>query len=228
MCNAATQVEELAVNGGKPARQRPDPPMFPGGMLIDETEEAAVLEVLRTKRLFRYYGPVEGPSKADQLEEAFARHMGVRHAVAVTSGTAALVSGLIGIGVGPGDEVIVPAYTWIASPLAVAAVGAVPVLAEVDDTLTLDPEDVRRKISPFTKAIMPVHMRGLPAHMDALMEVARSNDLFVVEDTAQADGASYHGQRLGSIGDVGCFSLQFNKIITCGEGGMVITDSEAM
>lgn len=228
MCNAATQVEELAVNGGKPARQRPDPPMFPGGMLIDETEEAAVLEVLRTKRLFRYYGPVEGPSKADQLEEAFARHMGVRHAVAVTSGTAALVSGLIGIGVGPGDEVIVPAYTWIASPLAVAAVGAVPVLAEVDDTLTLDPEDVRRKISPFTKAIMPVHMRGAPCRIDALMDIALRRGLKVIEDSAQADGGSYQGQRLGTFGDVGCFSLQFNKIITAGEGGMMITDDETI
>jgi dTDP-4-amino-4,6-dideoxygalactose transaminase len=202
--------------------------MYPGGMMIDEQEEAAVLEVLRTKRLFRYYGPVEGPSKADELESAFARHMGVRHAVAVTSGTAALVSGLMGIGIGPGDEVIVPAYTWIASPLAVAAVGAVPVVAEVDETLTLDPEDVRRKLSPYTKAIMPVHMRGWPARMDALIDIARTHGLRVVEDTAQADGASFRGQRLGSIGDVGCFSLQFNKIITCGEGGMVITDSEGV
>jgi len=226
MSKATTKGTDIAIHGAQPARRRPDPPMFPGGMLIDEAEEAAVLEVLRTKRLFRYYGPIEGPSKAEQLEAAFARHMGVAHAVAVSSGTAALVSGLAGIGVGPGDEVIVPAYTWIASPLAVAAVGAVPVLAEVDETLTLDPEDVVRKISPFTKAIMPVHMRGLPARMDTLMEVARSNNLLVIEDTAQADGASFGGRRLGSFGDVGCFSLQFNKIITCGEGGMVITNSD--
>lgn len=217
---------ELAINGAPPARRRPDPPMYPGGMLIDQAEEEAVLGVLRTKRLFRYYGPVEGPSKAEELEQAFAAHMGTRYAVAVTSGTAALISGLQGLGVGPGDEVIVPAYTWIASPLAVAAVGAVPILAEVDETLTLDPHDVERKITPYTKAIMPVHMRGLPSRMDALNEVAHRRGLRVIEDTAQADGASFRGRRLGSMGDVGCFSLQFNKIITSGEGGMVITDDE--
>ena len=195
-------------------------------MLIDRAEEEAVLEVLRTKRLFRYYGPVEGPSKAEQLEQAFARHMGAEYAVAVTSGTAALICGLHGIGVGPGDEVIVPAYTWIASPLAVVAAGAVPIMAEVDETLTLDPDDVERKITQHTKAIMPVHMRGLPARMDALSDLARRNGLLLIEDTAQADGASFKGRRLGSIGDVGCFSLQFNKIITCGEGGMMITSDK--
>ncbi|NLF03183.1 MAG: DegT/DnrJ/EryC1/StrS family aminotransferase, partial [Anaerolineales bacterium] len=218
--------DRLAIEGGTPAKQRPDPPMFPGGMLIDTEEEQAVLEVLRAKRLFRYYGAVEGPSKADQLEQAFAAHMGTRYALAVTSGTAALVCGLAGIGVGPGDEVIVPAYTWIASPLAVMAVGAVPVVAEVDETLTLDPADVEDKITPHTRAIIPVHMRGFPCQMDALMDVARRHGLRVVEDAAQADGASYGGRRLGSIGDVGCFSLQFNKIITAGEGGMVTTNDD--
>jgi 8-amino-3,8-dideoxy-alpha-D-manno-octulosonate transaminase len=217
---------KLAIHGAEPAKQQRDPPMYPGGMAIDEQEEAAVLEVLRAKRLFRYYGPQEGPSKVDELEKAFAAHMGTRHALAVTSGTASLICGLHGIGVGPGDEVIVPAYTWIASPGSVIAVGAVPVMAEVDETLTMDPEDVERKITPYTKAIMPVHMRGAPSRMDALMDVARRHGLRVIEDTAQADGGSYRGKRLGSIGDVGCFSLQFNKIITSGEGGMVITDDE--
>ena len=218
--------EKLAIDGGAPSRQHPDPPMYPGGMMIDQEEEAAVLEVLRKKRLFRYYGPAEGPSTAAELEKAFAAHMGTRHALAVTSGTAALICALQGIGVGPGDEVIVPAYTWIASAEAVLAVGAVPVIAEIDETLSLDPEDVERKVSPYTKAIMPVHMRGTPCDMDALMDVARRYDLKVIEDTAQADGASYKGKRLGSMGDVGCFSLQFNKIITSGEGGMVITNDE--
>lgn len=215
-----------AILGGKPAKERPDPPMYPGGMMIDEEEEQAVLDVLRSKRLFRYYGPQPGPSKVAELEEAFAAHMGTRYALAVTSGTAALICGLQGIGVGPGDEVIVPAYTWIASPGAVVAVGGVPVLAEVDQTLTLDPRDVEAKITPHTKAIMPVHMRGTPCQMDPLMDVARRHGLQVIEDAAQADGGSYKGRRLGSIGDVGCFSLQFNKIITAGEGGMVITNDE--
>ena len=218
--------KKLAIDGGEPAKPRRDPPMYPGGNVIDQEEEQAVLEVLRAKRLFRYYGPNEGPSKVAELEAAFAAHMGTRRALAVTSGTAALICGLHGIGIGPGDEVIVPAYTWIASPGSVVAVGGIPVLAEVDETLTLDPEDVERVITPYTKAIMPVHMRGAPSRMDALMDVAKRHGLRVLEDSAQADGASYKGQRLGSIGDVGCFSLQFNKIITAGEGGMLVTDDD--
>lgn len=226
MATQRPEDEKLAIDGGTPAKQHPDPPMYPGGMMIDREEEQAVLEVLRSKRLYRYYGTTEGPSKADALERAFATHMGSRHAVAVTSGTAALICGLQGIGVGPGDEVIVPAYTWISSPAAVAAVGGVPVVAEVDETLTLDPADAEGKITPHTKAIMPVHMRGTPCRMDALMDVARRHGLKVIEDTAQANGASYKDLRLGSLGDVGCFSLQFNKIITAGEGGMVITNED--
>ena len=220
------RAERLAIDGGKPARQRSDPPMYPGGNLIGAEEEQAVLEVLRSKRLFRYYGPQPGPSKVAQLEEAFAAFMGARKAVAVTSGTAALMCGLAAVGVGPGDEVIVPAYTWIASAAAVVMSGAIPILAEVDDSLTLDPEDVARKITPRTKAIMPVHMRGAPCHMDELLALAREHGLRVVEDTAQADGGSYRSRRLGSLGDIGCFSLQFNKIITSGEGGMLITSDD--
>lgn len=211
-----------------PIKQRPNPPMYPGGMEIGAEEEAAVLEVLRSKRLFRYYGPNPGPSKVEELERAFAAHMGAARALAVTSGTAALICGLQGIGIGPGDEVIVPAYTWIASAAAVAAVGGIPVLAEVDESLTLDPADVARKITPYTKAIMPVHMRGAPCRMDELLALARSHGLKVIEDVAQSDGASYRGRRLGTLSDVGCFSLQFNKIITSGEGGMVITNDEAV
>jgi dTDP-4-amino-4,6-dideoxygalactose transaminase len=202
--------------------------MYPGGMMIDAEEEAAVLEVLRTRRLFRYYGPQPGPSQTEELERAFAGHTGARYALAVTSGTAALVCGLQGIGVGPGDEVIVPAYTWIASASAVLAVGAVPVLAEMDKTLTLDPADVERKITPYTRAIMAVHMRGAPCRMAELSDIARRRGLKLIEDVAQANGGSYRGRRLGTIGDVGCFSLQFNKIITAGEGGMVITDDETV
>ena len=192
--------DKLAIYGGTPAKQRPDPPMYPGGMMIDEEEEREVLDTLRTKRLFRYYGPQAGPSKVDALEKNFAELMGVRHALAVTSGTAALICGLQGIGVGPGDEVIVPAYTWIASAAAVLAVGAVPVVAEVDESLTLDPADAERKITKYTKAIMPVHMRGAPARMDDILAVARKHGLRVIEDTAQADGASYRGRRLGTLG----------------------------
>lgn len=220
--------DQLAIDGGKPARQRPDPSMYPGGNRIGAEEEQAVVEVIRSKRLFRYYGPNPGPSKAAALEEAFATHMGAAHAAAVTSGTAALMCSLMGAGIGPGDEVIVPAYTWIASASAVAMVGAIPILAEVDESLTLDPVDAERKITGRTKALMPVHMRGTPARMDAIMDVAKRHGLRVIEDVAQADGGSFQGRRLGSIGDAGAFSLQFNKIITSGEGGMIITSDDAL
>lgn len=216
----------LAIEGGTPAKKRKDPPMFPGGMAVGAEEEEAVLEVIRSRCLFRHYGPPPGPGKAAELEQAFAAFMGARYAIAVTSGTAALITGLQAIGVGPGDEVIIPAYTWIASAAAVMAVGAVPVIAEVDETLTLDPADVERKITPCTRAIMPVHMRGVPCRMEELAAIAREHGCRLIEDTAQATGGSYRGRRLGTFGDVGCFSLQFNKIITCGEGGMVLTDQE--
>jgi len=219
---------KLAIHGGTSARRQGFPPMYPGGMSIGQEEEEAVLNVLRTKRLFRYYGPQPGPSLVDELEAAFAAHHGAQHSLAVTSGTAALMCGLQGIGVGPGDEVIVPAYTWIASASAVLAVGGVPVVAEVDESLTLDPADVERKITPYTRAIMAVHMRGAACRMAELQAIAARHNLRLIEDVAQANGASYHGQRLGTLGDVGCFSLQFNKIITSGEGGMVITNDEAV
>jgi dTDP-4-amino-4,6-dideoxygalactose transaminase len=125
--------------------------------------------------------------------------------------------------VGPGDEVILPGYTWIASAEAVIAVGAVPILAEIDQSLTLDTTDVESKITSRTKAVMPVHMRGAPCQMNGIVGLAQSRGLKVLEDVAQAAGGSFRGQRLGSIGDVGAFSFQFNKIITSGEGGIAIT-----
>ncbi len=213
----------LAIEGGTPAVRAKLPPMYPGGMRIGEEEEAAVLEVLRSQRLFRYYGPQPGPSKVAELETAFAEMIGVKHSLAVTSGTAALICGLVALGVGPGDEVIVPAYTWIASAEAVLAVGAVPVVAECDESLTLDPADLDRRITPRTRAVIPVHMRGAPCQMDAIMAAADRYNLGVLEDAAQADGGSYHGKRLGSMGHLGAFSFQFNKILTAGEGGGVTT-----
>ncbi len=219
---AATQ--RLAIDGGTAAVRDPLPPMYPGGMRIGEEEKQAVLRVLDSKRLFRYYGPTEGPSTVAEFEQAFAKLMGVAHAVAVSSGTTSLTGGLAALGVGPGDEVIVPAYTWIASAAAVTSMGAVPIVAEVDDTLTLDAADVEEKVTARTKAIIPVHMRGAPADMDALLAVAGRHEVRVLEDTAQAFGASYKGRRLGTIGDVGAFSLQFNKILTCGEGGVIATN----
>jgi 8-amino-3,8-dideoxy-alpha-D-manno-octulosonate transaminase len=216
----------LARDGGPPARTRPEPPMFPGGMEIAAEEIEAATRVLSSKNVFRYYGVGDGPHEVADFEREFAAHMGAEHALCVNAGSSALICGLIGAGVGPGDEVIVPAYTWNATPNAVIASGATPVLAEVDESLTLDPEDVARKIGRRTKAVLPVHMRGAPANMDALTGLAREHGLALVEDVCQSAGASFNGRRLGTFGDAGAFSLQFNKIITTGEGGVMITSRD--
>ncbi len=220
--------QRLAIEGGEPAVTNPLPPMYPGGMRIGAEEEQLVLEVLRSKRLFRYYGPFPGPSKAEAFERAFAAHMGAAHALAVTSGSAALMCAMAALGVGPGDEVIVPAYTWIATASAAVALGAIPVIAEVDESLTLDPADVEARITPHTRAIAAVHMRGAPCRMDALADIARRRGVALIEDVAQAAGASFQGKRLGTFGDASAFSLQFNKIMTSGEGGVMMTGSRAI
>ncbi len=202
--------------------------MFPGGMRIGVEEEQTVLNVLRSKRLFRYYGPVSGLSQTDLFEQEFAAHMGTAYALAVSSGTAALMCAMAGLGIGSGDEVIVPAYTWIATASAAVALGAVPALAEIDASLTIDSADVERKITPCTRAIVAVHMRGSPCQMNLLTDVARRYGVALIEDTAQATGASFYDRCLGSWGDAGAFSLQFNKITTSGEGGVLITNDQAL
>jgi dTDP-4-amino-4,6-dideoxygalactose transaminase len=197
---------------------------------MGEAEEDAAVEavrdVIRSKRLFRHFGMSANPfeaSRTRRLEKSFAAAIGTDHALAVNSGTSALVSGLVGMGVGPGDEVIVPAYTWFSTASAVLAVGAVPVVAEVDESLTLDPDDAARRVSPRTRALIPVHMRGAPAAMDRLGELAATHDLKLLEDAAQAAGASFRGRRLGSLGDAGAFSFHLTKMLTSGEGGMLVT-----
>jgi len=196
--------------------------------LIGEEERKELLEVLEGGYLFRY-GTTDNPdfkAKVYQLEGTVAQLAGVDHAVAVNSGTTALLVALSGLGVGPGDEVIVPGYTFIASMSAVIYARAIPILAEVDRTLNLDPEDVRRKITPRTKAIMAVHMLGNPARLDELKAIADEHDLLLIEDCAQAFGASYKGRRVGSTGHAGTYSFNIFKTITAGDGGMVVTDDE--
>ncbi len=200
--------------------------MFPGGMEVGQEELAALARVIESKNLFRYYGIGDGPDEVASFEREFAELMGTKHALCLNAGSSALICALIGAGVGEGDEVIVPAYTWNATPNAVLASRALPVLAEVDESLTLDPADVERRITPRTRAILPVHMRGAPAAMDELAALAKKHDLALIEDVCQAAGATYRGRRLGTFGDAGAFSLQFNKIITTGEGGVLITDRD--
>lgn len=185
---------------------------------IGKEEIDAVARVIESKVLFKASSEnaCQETLKCEQLmQEMF----DCPNVIVMTSGKAALISALTALGIGPGDEVIVPAYTYIATAMAVTAVGAIPVICEVDETLTLSPADVEKKISPYTKALMPVHIMGFPCNMDALCEIARKHNLFIVEDSAQADGGSYHGKRLGTIGDAGALSFNQYKIICCGEGG---------
>ena len=164
--------------------------------------------------------------KVYQVEREVADYCGVRYAVAVNSGTSALLTALAGLGIGPGDEVIVPGYTFIASMSSIIYSRAVPVLAEVDRTFNLDPADVEAKITPRTKAIMAVHMMGNPARLDELKAIADKHGLLLIEDCAQAFGATYKGRPVGSIGHAGTFSFNVYKTITSGDGGMVVTDDE--
>jgi len=197
--------------------------------LIGEEEKKELLEVLEGGYLFRY-GSTDDPdfkAKVYQLEMGVAQLAGVGHAVAVNSGTTALLVALAGLGVGPGDEVIVPGYTFIASISSIIYARAIPILAEVDRTFNLDPQDVRRKITPRTKAIMAVHMLGNPARLDELKAIADEDGLLLIEDCAQAFGASYKGRRVGSVGHAGTYSFNIFKTITAGDGGMVVTDDEA-
>jgi len=220
------RTKDLAINGGPKAKTTANLPMFPGGLEIGQEEKKEVLEVLDNKYLFRYYGPKESPSKVSALEEQYAKFLGSKHCLALNSCTSALISALVAMGIGPGDEVIVPSYTFFATCAAVVASRAIPIVAEVDKSLTMDPSDFEKKITSRTKAVIPVHMRGMPAKIDRIVEIARTHGVKVVEDVAQANGGTFRGKPLGSFGDIGCFSLQFHKIITSGEGGVLATNSD--
>jgi 8-amino-3,8-dideoxy-alpha-D-manno-octulosonate transaminase len=202
--------------------------MYPGGLEIGEEEKKQVLEVLDNKYLFRYYGPEGCESKVRRFEIEFAKKMGAKYALATSSCTGALISSLVACGIGPGDEVIVSGYTFFASCAAIVAAKAIPVIAEVDETLTIDPDDIEKKITPATKGLVVVHMRGVPCDMDRIMEIAKKHNLIVIEDCAQAAGGTYKGKYLGTIGDCGCFSFQYHKTITAGEGGAIITNNERL
>ncbi|MCX7028767.1 MAG: DegT/DnrJ/EryC1/StrS family aminotransferase [Spirochaetes bacterium] len=198
----------------------------PGSFLIGEEERRHVAEVMETGYLSRY-GSETDPRfkrKVVTLERLFAERSGVRHALAVNGGTGAIMASLVALGVGPGVEVLVPGYTFVASISAVLAVGGIPILAEMDESLTMDPGDLEGKITGRTRVIMPVHMLGNPSAMDAINAVARRHKLLVLEDCCQALGATYRGKAIGTYGDIGAFSLNINKTITSGDGGIIITD----
>jgi 8-amino-3,8-dideoxy-alpha-D-manno-octulosonate transaminase len=198
-----------------------------GAELIGKEEMKEVMDVLETGILMRYGFDQErkGIYKVRQFEEEFAKYCGTKYALGVTSGSAALKVALTALDVGPGDDVLVPAFTFLATYEAVMEVGAIPIMVDIDDTLNLDPQEIEKKKTPYTKAVIPVHMCGSAAHIDQIVAIARKNNLLVLEDNAQGCGASFKGKKLGSFGDMGCFSFDYVKTVTTGEGGMVITNN---
>jgi dTDP-4-amino-4,6-dideoxygalactose transaminase len=210
--------ERLALSGGPKVREKP----FPHWPICGAEEENALLSVLRSGN----WGRLDGDRVA-AFERAFAAYQGARHAVAVTNGTVALRIALLAAGIAEGDEVIVPPYTFLATASAVVEVNATPLFADIEpDTFNLDPLAFEAAITPRTRAVIPVHFAGQAADMDRTLAIARRHGLAVIEDAAHAHGAEYRGRRLGSLGDMGCFSFQSSKNLTAGEGGAIITSSD--
>ena len=212
--------EKLALEGGRPVRSSP----VPAWPVFDEREVEAVAQVVRSGK----WGMQAG-EQVKRFQEEFTTFVGARHGVCVVNGTAALEIAMRAMGLGPGDEVITPAYTFIATPNAALLLGAAPVFVDIDpDTYLLDPGKIEEAITEHTRAIMPVHYAGQPADMDRIMDIARRHRLFVVEDACQAWGAEWRGHPVGTIGNVGTFSFQSSKNINAGEGGMVVTNDDAL
>jgi 8-amino-3,8-dideoxy-alpha-D-manno-octulosonate transaminase len=203
------------------------PREYPGAHWFDAEEERAVHDVIRKGAPFRHYG-INTPRYVTAFESAACDYYGVRHALAVNSGTGALITAVTALGIGPGCEVIVPAFMWIATVTSVVNANAIPVLCEVDDSFTMNPKDLEKKITSRTKLIIPVHMAGAPCNMEALMSIAQRHSIPVLEDVAQCNGGSFMGKKLGTFGDIGMFSLQLNKNMTAGEGGLIVTNNDML
>jgi dTDP-4-amino-4,6-dideoxygalactose transaminase len=218
--HAGDLMPKLAIDGGKPIRTRPMHP-WP---VFDRREEELLLEVLHSGN----WGMLSG-DKVHSFEQCFARFQGAKYALCVPNGTLALELALLALGIGPGDEVIVPAYTFIATASAVLRVGACPVFADIDlQSYTLAPHSVRQRLTAKTRAMLPVHLAGRPAELDTLCQIAAEHQLFLVEDACQAWGAEWRGQRVGAIGDIGAFSFQSSKNLNAGEGGALVSNNEAL
>jgi dTDP-4-amino-4,6-dideoxygalactose transaminase len=219
--------DKLAINGGEPVRTEPLPPESPGIHFIDDEEIKLVTSVITAKSPFRYYGP-DMQNMCDQLEDLFRERMKRKYALAVSSGTEGLHISLAAIGVGPGDEVLLPGYLWTSCINAIVRLGAIPRLVDIDDTFTMSPEDLKRKVGKHSKAIILIHMSGAPGNVEPIIQIAKENGLAVLEDCAQSNGGTQNGKPVGSFGDIGIVSFQINKSVTSGEGGMIFTDSEEL
>ena len=222
---ASVTSDELALNGGPPIRTEPLPLEFPGGHYIDAEEIEAVTDVLTRRSPFRYYGFTE-TKRVDLLEEEFAAYCQRRYALGISSGTAALSVSLAAMAVGPGQEVLVPGYMWVSTISAIVRAGAIPVLVDLDETFCMDPDDLRKKITPKSTVVLVVHMSGAPGRLDEIMATAREHNLKVLADCAQACGSSFNGKPIGKYGDMAIFSFQLNKNMTTGEGGMLVCDDK--
>ena len=192
--------------------------------LVGQEEIDALARVIRSNALFRY--GVGG--ECDRFEARYAKFLGVKHFALAASGSNALVAAMTAVGLGPGDEVIIPAHTYMATATSVLAVGAIPLIVDVDESVTIDPKAIEAAIGPRTRAVVPVHMWGAACDMDAIMEVARRHDLIVIEDACQGVGGGYEGRKLGSIGHIGAFSFNYYKNMTCGEGGGVAINDDLL
>lgn len=218
--------KKLAIEGGKPIKEEKPLYKYGGADIYGREEVNAVKEVLEAGSPFRYYGP-ELLNKSEEFEKKFAKFTGTKYALAVTSGTAAVHVALGAIGIGPGDEVITTPMCWVSDAMAILYQNAIPIFADINfRTLCVDPQEIRKKITDKTKAILLVHYSGLPAEMDEIMQIAKENDLYVIEDASHAYGAEHKGHKIGSIGHISCFSCQFIKAITCGDGGVVATSED--
>ena len=199
-----------------------------GECLIGSAELRNLAQVVETGALFRYYGVGNAPNEnsfASRAERLAERMFGVRYALGTSSGTAALEVALGALGVGPGDEVILPVWSWVSCFTAIVRVGAQPVLAEVDETLNLDPKEIARRVTPRTKGVLVVHYQGVPGDLAPIMKAARQHGLWVLEDNAESIGSTYRGRHAGAIADISILSFQQRKVVTTGEGGMVLTSS---
>ncbi len=198
---------------------------WPGSYFIGEEEIEAVTKVLLARSPYRYYGH-DLQHYADKVENFYKQRLGRKHATLVNSGTGALSVAMAAADIGPGDEVAMPGYLWVACLSAVVRAGGIPRLVEIDDTFTMDPDDLERKINARTKAVLLVHMSGACGNVERIADICKKHNVLLIEDTAQANGASFHGKPLGSFGDMAIFSLQYNKNVTAGEGGLVVADRD--
>jgi 8-amino-3,8-dideoxy-alpha-D-manno-octulosonate transaminase len=204
---------------------------MPGWELIGDEERAAINDVFDHGGVLYRYGWAdkrENIYRVDDFERAFAEKMGIRYALALSSGTSALIASLKALGISRGDEIITQSHTFIATVEAIVEVGAIPVIADIDNSLNMDPADLKRKMTDKTRAIIPVHMMGVAARMNEIVKIAKSHDIPILEDNAQSCGGTYQQKMLGTMGDAGITSFDFGKVLTTGEGGMIITNSESV